>query len=214
MIRHDVYGHIIEIWEPRYKDDNVLIGRQHVMDGTNYITFTRAPHLEDKVYAINGDVIRSYRLQSNGRGEVYCVPMKKLKLVGYLSDTKAPVIQVTNEIIANHLKKQGFTILECDADNQPVYVQGKRNNILATVTTDSIFFDKVVKNGRTFGFEEIDYRLSWTKLEDIVLNNIPQEIIPEVTPAMGNSQYAIEHNEGAETETATPASPTINPLLI
>lgn len=207
MVKHDVYGHIIEIWEPRYKDNSALIGRQHVMDGTNYITFTKAPHLKDKVFAVDGDVIRGHRIQSNGRGEVYCVPMKKLKPVGYLSDTKPPVVQVTNEIIVNHLKKQGFTILEYDADNRPIYVQGKRNNILVTVTDNSVFFDKVIKTGRTFGFEEIDYRLSWTKPEDIILDSIPQETVSEVTPTVKNGQCSTERDENTET-------PVINPLLI
>lgn len=85
---HEKYGHIIEIWEPRYRDKKALVGRQHVMDGTNYITFTKAEHLKGKVFCADGDFIRGCHLQANGRGEVYCVPMDKLKLVGYLDDAK------------------------------------------------------------------------------------------------------------------------------
>ncbi len=88
-MRDDVYGHIIEIWEPRYKDKKALVGRQHVKDGMNYITFTKAEHLKGKVFCVSGDVIQSCHLQANGRGEVYCVPMDSLKLVGYLDDAKA-----------------------------------------------------------------------------------------------------------------------------
>lgn len=172
---HEVYGHIIEIWEPRYKDKTALIGRHHVMEGINYITFTKAPHLKDKVFQADSTMIQSCRLQANGRGEVYCVPMSKLKLVGYLTDTKAPEVQVTNPIVASYLERQGFTILESAGENSAIYVQGKRNNILVTVQPDMVYFDKITKTGRTFDFQEMDYTLSWKTLKDISLDEIPEE---------------------------------------
>lgn len=176
---HEVYGHIIEIWEPRYKDKKALIGRHHVMDGVNYITFTRAAHLKDKVFLVDSNIIRSCHLQANGRGEVYCVPMSSLKLAGYLSDTKAPEIKVTNSMIAGYLKQQGVTVIECGGEEEPVYVQGKRNNILVTVQPDTVHFDRFVKNGRTFVFREIDYALPWRSLADISLDKIPEEAAME-----------------------------------
>lgn len=179
---HEVYGHIIEIWEPRYKDKTALVGRHHVMDGVNYITFTKAPHLEDKVFQVDSNVIRSCHLQANGRGEVYCVPMSKLKLTGYLSDTKAPEVKVTNSIISGYLERQGFKVIECGREEGPVYVQGKRNNILVTVQSDAVYFDRIVKNGRTFSFQEIDHVLPWRKLEDILLDDIPEEAAMEPYP--------------------------------
>lgn len=173
---HEVYGHIIEIWEPRYKDKKALIGRHHVMEGTNYITFTKAEHLKDKVFEIHSSQIKSCPIQANGRGEVYCVPMASLKLVGHLTDVKRPTVTITNTIIADTLKRQGFTILEQDSDNKPIHVQAKRNNILATVEPDTVYFDEFVKTGRTFGFQEIDYTVGWKALEDLSLTEIPNEI--------------------------------------
>lgn len=173
---HEVYGHIIEIWEPRYRDKMALIGRHHVMEGVNYITFTKASYLRDKVFRVDSATIQSCHLQANGRGEVYCVPMSKLKLVGYLTDTKAPKVKVTNSMVASYLERQGFTIIECGGEDDPIYVQGKRNDILATVQPEMVYFDKITKTGRTFDFQEMDYTLSWTTLKDISLEDIPGEI--------------------------------------
>lgn len=72
---------MIEIWCPKYSTDEVLIGTHKVSDGENKIIFTKAPHLKGNVYTIQGDTIRSYRTQKNGKGSVYVVPMSELSLV-------------------------------------------------------------------------------------------------------------------------------------
>jgi hypothetical protein len=71
---------IIKIWEPKYSTNEVLIGKHHVASGMNEIVFTRAPHLEGKVYLMDGEKIRSFPKQPNGKGFVYCVPMTELTL--------------------------------------------------------------------------------------------------------------------------------------
>jgi len=166
---HEVYGHIIEVWEPRWRDKRALIGRQHVMDGPNYITFTQAESLKDKVYRVEGSVIRSYPLQANGRGEVYCVPMDKLKLIGHLTDKKAPDLKLDNSIIAGHLQTIGFTIITQDSDIDEFYVQAKLGNIMITVNEGAVYFDRFIRNqnGRGFGFEEIEYVHPWNTLDDL-----------------------------------------------
>ncbi len=71
---------LIKIWAPKYSTNEVLIGAHHVTTGINEIVFTRAPHLEGKVYQIEGEKVRSYLKKENGKGFVYCVPMAELTL--------------------------------------------------------------------------------------------------------------------------------------
>ena len=72
---------MIEIWEPRYSTNSALIGTQHIKDGDNFIKFTKAKHLRDKVFVIDGAEAREYPSKPNGQGRVYIVPMDKLKPV-------------------------------------------------------------------------------------------------------------------------------------
>jgi len=71
---------MIEIWQPKYSTNEVLIGTHHVTSGENEIIFTKAPHLQGKIYTCDGAVIRSFPTQPNGRGTVYVVPFEKLIL--------------------------------------------------------------------------------------------------------------------------------------
>ena len=175
---HDVYGHIIEVWEPRYRDKKALIGRHHVIEGTNYVTFTRADHLEGKVFRVESSIIESCPVQANGRGEVYCVPMSKLKLVGYLTDTEKPKVEITNEVIAIYLKKQGFSILEQDPEDADIYVQGKYKDLVATITKNKVYFDRHTTNRETrrVEVEEIPYVLPWQDVKDLNFKNIEERI--------------------------------------
>ena len=43
----------IEIWQPRYKDNVVLVAKYKVKAGLNYIKFTKAKHLAGMIFAIN-----------------------------------------------------------------------------------------------------------------------------------------------------------------
>lgn len=70
----------IKIWEPKYSTNEALVGSHKVATGMNEIVFTKAPHLEGKVYLMEGEKIRTYPKQPNGKGYVYCVPMTELKL--------------------------------------------------------------------------------------------------------------------------------------
>lgn len=44
---------MIEIWQPRYKDNVVLVATYKVKPGLNYIKFTKAKHLQGMIFAIN-----------------------------------------------------------------------------------------------------------------------------------------------------------------
>ena len=69
---------ILEIWQPRYKDNVVLIAKFKVCKGENLITFTKAKHLEGMVFSVEEEAIRSCPLQSNGKIDCYAVPMELL----------------------------------------------------------------------------------------------------------------------------------------
>ena len=77
---------MIEIWQPRYKDNRVLIAAHKVEDGVNEIIFTKAKHLEGVVFTIEGDEIRSCPLESNGKIDCYSVPLSRLKRSSVRSD--------------------------------------------------------------------------------------------------------------------------------
>lgn len=72
---------VIEIWQPRYKDNTVLIATYKVKSGYNYIKFTKAKHLEGKLYRLHSTDIDNRKVQRNGNGNVYIVPFEKLELV-------------------------------------------------------------------------------------------------------------------------------------
>lgn len=72
---------MIEIWQPRYKDDTCLIACYKVTDGMNLIRFTKAKHLLGKIFQCSSEEIRKCKTQSNGRIDVYVVPMKLLECI-------------------------------------------------------------------------------------------------------------------------------------
>lgn len=149
-MRNNAYGYITEIWEPRYRDKKALIGRHHVQEGINYITFTKAEHLKGKVFSVHSDVIKSQPLQANGRGEVYCVPMSFLNLVGHLTDTVNPVSEADSrkEEAKGAIKRLGFTIIDERDKGETFLIEGKKG-------------DEVLRIGETVG--EI---LSWNRNTD------------------------------------------------
>ena len=67
----------ITIWQPRYKDNVVLIAtykvRQH-----NEIVFSKAKHLPDRYY-LSGETIQKYPVESNGKIGCYAVPVSELE---------------------------------------------------------------------------------------------------------------------------------------
>lgn len=64
----------IEIWAPRFKDMTVLIAPYHVQPGINRIVFTKT--WRDKVLLMDGDKIKSYPMQDNGKIGCHAVPVK------------------------------------------------------------------------------------------------------------------------------------------
>ena len=69
---------IIDVWEPKYVTNQVLVAKHKVKKGDNYIRFTKAKHLQDGLYKIHSDVITKCRFQPNGKGFVYLVPFGEL----------------------------------------------------------------------------------------------------------------------------------------
>jgi len=68
----------IEIWQPRYKDNTVLLAKYKIVDGENEIIFTKAKHLADMVFSINSNDIKQCSIANNGKIDCYVVPMDKL----------------------------------------------------------------------------------------------------------------------------------------
>ena len=75
----------IEIWQPKYKTDSVLIATYKVAP-ENTIIFTKAKHLEGKEYSISGADIRQFPVVNNGKISCYDVPMSALTLVRDVKD--------------------------------------------------------------------------------------------------------------------------------
>lgn len=65
----------IEIWQPRYKDGIVLVAKYKV-GVNNRIIFTKAKHLEGKVYKMAGAKLEKYPIETNGRIPCYAVPLE------------------------------------------------------------------------------------------------------------------------------------------
>ena len=72
---------MISIWQPRYKDNVVLIATYKVVRGINEIEFTKAKHLAGMKFVCDSDTIRNCPIESNGKIECYAVPMDKLERV-------------------------------------------------------------------------------------------------------------------------------------
>lgn len=72
---------MIAIWQPRYKDNAVLIATYKVTNGDNEIVFTKAKHLLGMKFKCNSDVIRNCPIESNGKINCFAVPMDKLERI-------------------------------------------------------------------------------------------------------------------------------------
>ena len=71
-------NNLIKIWEPRYRDDVVLIAVNKVKDN-NIIVFTRAKYLKGKTFYILAEDIKQCPIDTNGKIACYAVPMSLLK---------------------------------------------------------------------------------------------------------------------------------------
>jgi len=70
-------SHEIDIWEPRWYDRTVLIKCVRVKDGDNVVTFSRTPSLPGR-YHVEGRLVRSCPVGSNGKVPCYVVPLADL----------------------------------------------------------------------------------------------------------------------------------------
>lgn len=80
---------VIEILDPRYKDNVVLVATYKVKSGYNYIRFTHAKHLLGKLYRFHATEINTNNVQSNGKIPCFVIPMEKLELVEEIEDKKS-----------------------------------------------------------------------------------------------------------------------------
>ena len=91
---------MIYIWEPKYSTNECLIATTKVAQGKNEIMFTKAKHLQGKIFECSSDDIFNSHIVTNGKIACYAVPMEKLHLVEnkenvlYNNDTK----QIINEV--------------------------------------------------------------------------------------------------------------------
>lgn len=67
----------IEIWQPKWSTHEVLIAR-HKVRTHNRIEFTKAPTYPGAYY-LAGETIRRYPLTTNGKIDVYAVPLNELE---------------------------------------------------------------------------------------------------------------------------------------
>jgi len=70
---------VIEIWQPRYKDNTVLIATYKVKQGYNYVRFTKAKHLEGMLFRFHSTDINTNNVQRNGKALMYILPFDKLE---------------------------------------------------------------------------------------------------------------------------------------
>lgn len=70
----------IEIWQPRYRDNTVLIAEYKVPNGDFNLIFTKAKHLKDMVFKVNGtDIKNTCSIETNGKIPCFVVPFDYLK---------------------------------------------------------------------------------------------------------------------------------------
>lgn len=72
---------MIEIWQPRYKDNTVLIAKYKVHTGMNRIRFTKAKHIAGMEFQIHSMEIRKCPVDTNGSIPCYAVPFDKLEAI-------------------------------------------------------------------------------------------------------------------------------------
>lgn len=81
LCKHDNYTTIDWIREPRYHDDCILISKDKVDFAQEHllIKFTQCNKYPDWFY-MSKKKVRKHRTQTNGKGEVYVVPMREREI--------------------------------------------------------------------------------------------------------------------------------------
>lgn len=72
---------MIEIWEPKYSTQSVLVAAYKLKPGVNQIIFTKANHLQGAIFEITQDEAVKYPMRSNGKIKCYDIPLDKFKRV-------------------------------------------------------------------------------------------------------------------------------------
>lgn len=88
---------IIEIWQPKYKTNSVLIAKYKTTDEPIYIRFTKAPHLKDMLFVVDGKYVKKCPIVNNGKISCYDVPMDALQRVNNENITKE-IERISDEI--------------------------------------------------------------------------------------------------------------------
>ena len=70
---------VVEIWQPRWKDRVVLLAKFKVSPKT-YIKFTKTPTMPG-LYEIDGEKVKTFPLDTNGRIPCYAIPLDELTLI-------------------------------------------------------------------------------------------------------------------------------------
>ena len=72
---------VTDIWTPRYRDKVCLLATYKVLDGNNYIRFTKARPLDGMIFKIDGAKVKTCPIDSNGKIPCYAIPMGMLERV-------------------------------------------------------------------------------------------------------------------------------------
>jgi len=67
-----------KIWQPRYKDNKVLLSKKCLSEGWNMVEFTEAKHLLGKKFKVHSDTVKKCSVCTNGKILCYEVPMENL----------------------------------------------------------------------------------------------------------------------------------------
>lgn len=66
---------IIEVWNPKYSTNEVLVSLYKLKQGDNYIRITKDKNYKDKLLKINYQDTLQFGIQQNGRGKVRVIPV-------------------------------------------------------------------------------------------------------------------------------------------
>jgi len=75
------YVHKIDIWEPRYHDSTVLVNPSKIADGANVVIFSKAKHLKESAYYMDGEQMKSYPKESNGKIMCHAIPFDDFEVI-------------------------------------------------------------------------------------------------------------------------------------
>ena len=73
---------MIDIWQPRYSTNSVLVAVYRVVSGENQVRFTKAKHLNGMIFKFDGNAVREKcPIESNGKVACYSIPMEMLERI-------------------------------------------------------------------------------------------------------------------------------------